>query len=255
MCLIAFAWRARPGVPLVVAANRDELHARPTSRAAEWAEAPSSGARVLGGRDLEAGGTWLAVTRPSPGAPARFAAVTNHRDGLAPKGGPSRGMLVRDFVLGDDGARAYLERRARDGFRAFNVIASDGEELWSLADDGALVAIEPGVHALSNARVDEAWPKVRRACAALGAAIAGPEDALFDDAFAMLADRTVAPDAELPDTNVGLALERALSPCFIVSPVYGTRSSTVVLVGDDGRVVLEERSFAPDGSESARVRP
>ena len=149
MCLISLAWRARPGLELFVAANRDELHARPSAPAAAWAEPGPNGAAVLGGRDLEAGGSWLAVTRPArAGERFRFAAVTNHRDGLAPKGGPSRGALVRDFVLSDEPARAYLERRREDGFRAFNVLASDGDELWSLADDGALVSIPPGVHAL-----------------------------------------------------------------------------------------------------------
>lgn len=244
MCLVAFAYRVRAGVPLVVAANRDELHARPTARAARWADAP----RVVGGRDLEAGGSWLAVTRSG-----RLAAVTNHRDGLAPQGGPSRGLLVRDFVVSDERARAYLGRRANDGFRAFNLLCFDGAELWSLADDGALAQIAPGVHALSNARVDEPWPKVRRARAALETSIALPEEALVSAAFSLLADRTPAPDAELPDTHVGLELERRLSTAFIESPVYGTRSSTVVLVRKEG-TTLEERSFGEDGAERDRVR-
>jgi uncharacterized protein with NRDE domain len=117
--------------------------------------------------------------------------------------------------------------------------------------------VPSGVHALSNARVDEPWPKVRRACAALDAAITLPEEELVSAAFAMLADRTVAPDAELPDTHVGLERERALSPPGILSPVYGTRSSTVVLVRDahakEHGATLEERSFGPDGSETNRV--
>lgn len=244
MCLLVFAVPAREGEAFVLGANRDEAHARRTARAAWWADAPD----VFGGRDAEQGGTWLAASRAG-----RLAAVTNHRRVPFERRGPSRGWLVRDFVCGDERARAYVERRREDGFHAFNFVAWDGREAASLDDAGEARALAPGVHGLSNGRIDEPWPKVERAKGALAAALARPRAAIERALFATLADREGAPDAHLPDTGVGLGAERLLAPPFVVSPVYGTRSSTV-LVAAPGEIAFEERSFDAAGVETARVR-
>lgn len=245
MCLIVLGVRARADAHFVFAANRDEAHARPTAKADWWSDRPN----VFGGRDLEKGGSWLAVTRSG-----RLAAVTNHRFAkngkLVPAHGPSRGVLVRDFVFGDETAKAYVERRKNDGFESFNLVVWDGDEAFVLGDDGIAKKLEPGVHGLSNARIDDPWPKVTRLKTALSRALAA--DHMVGDLFDALADRSGAPDADLPDTGVGIELERRLAPPFIQSPVYGTRSTTVVVIGPTD-LSFEERSFDSEGAPSGTV--
>jgi uncharacterized protein with NRDE domain len=207
-----------------VAANRDEYYARPAAPAAWWPEG------VLAGRDCAAGGTWLGVTRAG-----RFAALTNYRDPSAPGGGVrTRGALAPEYLLGGEGPRAYLERvrRARADYEGFNLLVGTPDELWWYGSrPDRLEPLSPGVHALSNAELDTPWPKARRLAARMLAS--DDEGALLD----ALTDRREAPDDELPDTGVGLELERSLSAAFIELPAYGTRCSTVVRVdGTGGRL-------------------
>lgn len=243
MCLIAFAYRCHPRYRLIVAANRDEFYRRPTARAAFWPECPG----VLAGRDLEQGGTWLGVTRGG-----RFAALTNYRDPAARKTDVrSRGELVRDYLCGELAPAAYLERVGAAGgeYNGFNLLTGDGDGLWYCANrDAILQAVPPGIHGLSNHLLDTSWPKVAKAKAGLAECLAGPDEALPARLFALLADAAPAPDAALPDTGVGLAWERMLSPIFVASPDYGTRSSAVVLAGYDGRIWFGERTW-PGGAE------
>lgn len=243
MCLIAFAYRCHPRYRLIVAANRDEFYRRPTAPADFWPECPP----LLAGRDLEQGGTWLGVTRDG-----RVAALTNYRDPAAQKADArSRGGLVRDYLCGGLAPAEYLElaRAAGGEYNGFNLLAGDGDGLWYWSNRGTAPAeVPPGVHGLSNHLLDTPWPKVVRAKAGMAACLRGPDEALAERLFALLADGAAAPDAELPDTGVGLAWERTLSPIFIASPDYGTRSSTVVLAGYDGRVWLGERTW-PGGAE------
>jgi uncharacterized protein with NRDE domain len=241
MCLIVFAYRVHPDYPLLLASNRDEFHARPTAPAAWWRSGPA----VLGGRDLEAGGTWLALDRRG-----RMAAVTNYRKPDERSGSrPSRGRLVTDFLAGDRSAAASARAAAGRGeaFAGFNLLLFDGARLWYASNRGGGVAeVEPGVHGLSNSLLDSPWPKVERGVARLRAALAasrpGP-GALLD----ALGDETVPPDEALPDTGLGLEKERLLGPCFIVSPDYGTRAASALLVRGDGTRVFAERSFDPEG--------
>ncbi len=155
MCLIVFAWKARADLPLVVAANRDEWRDRPAQPAHWWPEHPD----MLAGRDLEAGGTWMGITREG-----RFAAVTNFRDPSERRtSARSRGGLVTEYLLGDSSPRDYLSGLApRAGeYNGFNLILGDGATLWyhSRSADKAR-EIEPGVHGLSNKLLNEPWPKV-----------------------------------------------------------------------------------------------
>jgi uncharacterized protein with NRDE domain len=234
MCLIAIAFRAHPDFHLVVAANRDEWRARPAAPAAWWGEHPD----LLAGRDLEAGGTWLGVTRAG-----RFAAVTNFRDPSERSGSArSRGDLVTSFLLGRAAPHDFvreLASRASD-YRGFNLLVGDGERLVCFESRGGMAReVEPGVHALSNHLLDEPWPKVRRARAAMSAAVATGDDGLL---FEMLSDAAPAPDDELPDTGVGLAWERRLAPPLITGVDYGTRVSTVLRLTPSGVVRFEERT-------------
>lgn len=238
MCLIVFAWRAHPDFPLVLGANRDEFLDRPTRPAAFWPEQPD----LLAGRDLRGGGTWLGVTRSG-----RIAAVTNFRQGTAARSDlRSRGLLVFDFLVADRAPAVYLagvaaERRAYEGF---NLLAGVGHELHYFSNRGGdPEPVAPGVHGLSNALLDTPWPKVERAKSALARLLDRDRAALVDGVLALLADRVRPADHELPSTGVSLEWERCLSPVFIASPDYGTRSSTVLLVDRRGSVTFLERSF------------
>jgi len=239
MCLIALAWRAHPAFPLVVAANRDEWRARPAAPAAWWDDVPG----LLAGRDLEAGGTWMGVTRGG-----RFCAVTNFRDPSDKRTtARSRGELVAAFLAGAGPPRAYCEAlaaRSRD-YNGFNLLAGDGESLVYFGSrEGEARDVEPGVHALSNHLLDEPWPKVRRAREAMRAALADGDEPLF----AMLSDTTPGDDGELPETGVGLEWERRLSPALITGEDYGTRASTVLRVSAGGEVRFEERTRNATGT-------
>lgn len=244
MCLIAFAWKAHPAWRLVVAANRDEFHARPALPAGWWADAP----RVLAGRDLRDGGTWMGVTRDG-----RFAALTNYRDpGFAQlEGAHSRGALVAGFLRGSADAETYARGVSADAARynGFNLLVGDGEGLFYLSNRAAGVRrLEPGVYGLSNHLLDTPWPKVVRARRALQDALAraGTDaDAWDSGLWEMLGDRVAAADDALPDTGVGTEHERLLSAPFIAGDVYGTRASTVLTISAENDVRLVERSAAP----------
>lgn len=240
MCLILIAHRAHPAFPLVVGANRDEFHARPTAPAEFWRDAP----QVLAGRDLQAAGTWLGITRD-----LRFAAVTNFRDArsLQP-GARSRGELTSDFLRGTVPAPRYLEevsRRAGD-YGGFNLFVADAAGLYYFSNrDGEIRALAPGAYGLSNHLLDTPWPKVSELKPRFTAAIGAPLDPVA--IRRILADRGVAPDDALPDTGVGLERERMLSAAFVLSEAYGTRSTTVLAVGADRTVRFNEWSFGPQG--------
>jgi len=240
MCLIAIAWQTHPGLSLVVAANRDEWRARPTEPLHWWRDEPP----LLAGRDVKAGGTWMGVTKGG-----RFAAVTNFRDPSdARDTARSRGQLVIDFLRDPDPPEAFFARLVTHAseYNGFNLIGGDRTGLFYLGSREPLVqAIAPGVHGLSNHMLDEPWPKVRRARDAMESALRDEDPA--PRLFTMLADTTIAPDPELPNTGVGIALERLLSPPLITGEGYGSRTSSVLTVAADGATFFEEHSLASDG--------
>lgn len=259
MCLIVLALHVHPRYPLVVAANRDEAHARATAPAGWIADAPWA----FGGRDAVAGGGWLQVSRAG-----RLAAVTNVRLGLHPPIAPrSRGALVTALLEPDADVVATLDAidASADSWGPFNLLAWDGATLrfTSNAPRGAHAVVRPGLHAVSNGAFDAPWPKSTRAMGALrewidatrGADVHldAKADCGFDSLFDALADTSIAPDAQLPDTGVGLDLERRLSPAFIVDPVYGTRASTVVALARD-HLLFEERRFGPSAAPGGVTR-
>ncbi len=253
MCLILLAWRTHPGFPLVFAGNRDEAYDRPSAAADFWRDAPG----IFGGRDLDKGGTWLGVTTSG-----RIAAVTNYREGPAAKDAPrSRGELTADFLRGAEAPRAYLERvmPAAGQFRGFSLVVGDLARLYTLSNRGSGVEeLAPGVHGLSNHLPNTPWPKVARGKERLSGLLGAGESALTAGLFEFLSDRSEAPDAELPDSGVGLQRERELSPAFIAGERYGTRASAVLLVTTGGEVALIERRFGAYGvpqGETARRFP
>lgn len=245
MCLVLFAAPAHSRLSLVLAANRDEFHARPAAAAA-WVE-PG----LLAGRDLEAGGTWLALRQDGC-----FAVVTNVREpGRVRSGAPSRGTLPFRVVRDGRPLAATLAGLGGDleACNGCNLVAGSSTELWYGSNRGpGPLPLPAGVHGLSNHLLDTPWPKVVRGKARLAEWLAGDgEDP--EPLFALLGDRTLAADADLPRTGVPLDWERRLSAAFIVSPDYGTRCSTVLMLGRDGQARFIERSFGADGERLGEV--
>lgn len=246
MCLIVFAWRQHPRAGLLLAANRDEFHARPAAAAGFWPEAP----QILAGRDLEARGTWLGISRNG-----RFAAITNIRDPGSSEGraARSRGELTRDFLHGAAAPGDYLADVAgRIGdYQGFNLLVGDGQSLWYL--HGAREAPEqptplaPGIYGLSNAALDVPWPKVERARATLRAML-DPAD-LPDHAALRrcVQDRRLADADALSGHGLDGEMARQLSAQFIVTPSYGTRCCTTLRVHADGRADFAEQRFDSAG--------
>lgn len=239
-----FAWRVHPDYPLIFAGNRDENYDRPSAAATFWDDAPD----IFGGRDLEKGGTWLGLTRTG-----RIATVTNYRAGFARRGEAprSRGELVASYLRGTGTPAQFLQQviPASPQYRDFCLIVGNLDQLHFYSNRGsAPQEIAPGVHGLSNHLLDTPWPKVRLGRARVSALLERSEADLVEGLFGLLADRTPAPDAELPDTGVGLTRERELSPCFIADARYGTRASTVMLIHRDHTVLFRERLFGPLGT-------
>jgi len=249
VCLAVIALDAHPRYALVVAANRDEQHARPAAPLAWWSD--RNPRDLLAGRDLAAGGTWLGIT-----ARGRWAFVTNVREpGRFDPALASRGALVVRVL---DDRRDTIEtltdvERAGAGYNGYNLIAGDvSRAAWTSNRAPAPRALAAGIHGVSNAALDTPWPKLVRVQRGVKAWIADESDdvaPLFD----LLADRAIAPDDALPSTGVPLALERRLSAPFILSPHYGTRASTVVTIARDGSARFHERSFDADGRATGDV--
>lgn len=243
MCLAVLALHTVPGIPVLIAANRDEFHARPTLPAAQWADA----AHVYGGRDALAGGTWMGATTGG-----RYALVTNFREpGRVVADAPSRGALVEDFLRGRAPAADYIAaaHAAGQAYNGFNLIVGDAQGAWYASNrDGAPRPLAAGVYALSNHLLDTPWPKLARTKAAFERVLAHAPQPDLPALFEALADRSPADDADLPATGLPPDREKLLSSPFIVSPNYGTRSSTVLTLRDDGTGLLVEKRFAPDGA-------
>ncbi|WP_417221682.1 NRDE family protein [Achromobacter spanius] len=245
MCLAVLALHALPGIPVLIAANRDEFHARPTLPAAQWADAPG----LYAGRDGLAGGTWMGVT-----AQGRFALVTNFREpGRHLDPAPSRGALVEDYLRGSDSPQAYLARthESDQAYNGFNLIVGDTRQAWYLSNrDGAPRPLAPGIYALSNHLLDTPWPKLARTKTAFTEVLGRTPQPDLPALFDALADRQTATDDEMPATGLPQDRERLLSSPFIVSPDYGTRASSVLVLREGGAGQLDERRFAPDGTVS-----
>ena len=249
MCLAVVALDAHPRYAVVIAANRDEFHARPSAPAHWWTDA--HGNALLAGRDLEHGGTWLGVARNG-----RFAFVTNVREpGRHDPRAPSRGVLVPALLADSRPIGVALRELIADarGYNGFNLVAADTASAAFGSNRGAhTVPLGRGLHGVSNAGLDTPWPKLVRAKAGLAAWIAAGNDTP-DPLWQVLADPTPAGDDELPDTGLPRERERLLSSPFILSETYGTRCSTLVTIARDGQVQFSERSFDAAGATRGEV--
>lgn len=236
MCLIIFQFKKHEKYKLIVAANRDEFYGRPAKEAHFWEDEPG----ILAGRDLLQMGTWLGMTKSG-----RFSALTNYRDPSLPEiGKVSRGALVRDSLAAAFSPEDFLKSVNPESYTGFNILLGDPDNLYYYSNlHQEIVEIEPGTHGLSNHLLNTPWPKVIKGKKSLESYLDNAKTVDPDALFELLRDSEEADDANLPDSGVGLEFERMLSPMFIKSPEYGTRSATVVLIDYDNNVTFAERTY------------
>jgi uncharacterized protein with NRDE domain len=245
MCIAYLALNCHPDWPVFIAANRDEFHQRPTRSAAPWPDAP----HVVGGLDLQAGGSWLAASHDG-----RYALVTNYREpGRQQPHAPSRGDLVRNFLTGTLTALQYMQALVQlaDTYNGFNLIVGQPGQAFYLgnrAQPCEPVALAPGRYVLSNHLLDTPWPKAQRLRHALASYPQRNPVTHVNDIFHALKDTTQADDATLPETGLPSDRERLLSSPFIISPGYGTRCSTLLAHHASGHGFLAETRYSPQGS-------
>ncbi|HKK45681.1 MAG TPA: NRDE family protein [Balneolaceae bacterium] len=244
MCLIVFSYKQHPDYDLVFAANRDENHNRPTRPAQFWDDHPD----LLAGKDLKAGGTWMGITKEGA-----FSALTNYRDpSIQKENPPSRGHLVLDYLIESRSPASYLQQvdKKADRYMGFNLLTGSPNQLGYYSNQERTIKIlEPGLYGLSNHLLDTPWPKVNNAKTQLDTIIKDKntsEEALFS----LLADEQKANDNQLPNTGIPKEIEKKVSSIFIKSDGYGTRCSTILLIGKGGQVTFAERRFKPGTKEA-----
>jgi uncharacterized protein with NRDE domain len=237
MCLIVFANNVLEDYKLIFAANRDEFYNRPSEQADFWKDYPD----LLAGKDLQAGGTWMGITRKG-----KFAAITNFRDLKNHKNdAPSRGKLTLNFLINDVAPEEYYNglKPELNNYNGFNLILGNIDELYYFSNKtNGLQKLKPGIHGISNAILDTPWPKVEKSKMQLNRLIEHQNIHPWE-VLNILDDTSPAKDEDLPNTGVGLELERVLSPIFIKSEKYGTRSSTIVTVDNDNNVKFVEKTY------------
>lgn len=243
MCLLVWNWQPTSTIPLLLLGNRDEFYVRPTESLHYWPDTP-----ILAGRDLQAGGTWLGVSRCGNGK-LRLAALTNFRSAVAPRAdAPSRGALTSNFLQSDLSAEAYLQTLlpVAGTYNPFNLLVFDGQTLLGLESRNArMVALQPGIGAVSNADFGTPWPKLCQLSHAFAECVA-QGTTQEKHLWPLLHSRAAVADTDLPQTGVPLEMERALAPVFITTPSYGTRACSVVQMGKDA-VQFSEQRFGADG--------
>jgi len=237
MCLIVFAYNIHPKYKLIFAANRDEFYHRPTEQANFWKDHPE----LLAGKDLQAGGTWMGITKNG-----NFAAITNYRDLRNIKDdAPSRGLLTSNFLLGDQSTKEYYNSLKNNliNYNGFNLILGEIDSLFYFSTHKEqLQKLKPGIYGLSNATLNVPWPKVEK-CKEVLEKILKQDEIHPWELISLLSDTLKAKDEKLPDTGAELELERTLSPVFIQSPGYGTRCSTALLIDNENNVRFVEKTF------------
>jgi len=245
MCLIFFAYQAHPQYDLILASNRDEFLNRPTKEAFWW---PTS-IPVLAGQDLQAGGTWLGINSQN-----KLAALTNYRDSQKKKEKSlSRGRIINDFLLSQETASSFLDKLILqvEKYNHFNLLLKDADNFFYFSSlKKEKVFLKKGIYGLSNAFLDTPWPKVEKGKKLFREKIkiSDPE-MLFAELFNLLHNQQKPPEEDLPQTGVGLEWEQILAPIFIDHPVYGTKSSAVILVDKKKQVFFREKTFNLSSSE------
>lgn len=235
-----------PDYPIILAANRDEFHARPAEEAHWWPDKP----HIFGGRDLQAGGTWLAISRGG-----RFATVTNYQDVMPPSPTHrSRGFLVTEFLDSALAPRDYLATIEQDRYSGFNLIAGTADEVGYLSNrEDGMRALGPGLYGLSNALLDGPWHKVERTRDRLETLL-DTGDIGETSLMRLMGDRERAPAERVVTGHLDFERAHAISAPFIVTPEYGTRCTSVILVGRDAGWRFVERRFDASGRALGETR-
>lgn len=257
MCLIVIAWQQHQEYPLIVAANRDEYYDRPTDAAHIWQQSPdSSAAKILAGRDLTAGGTWLGINDKG-----KFTAVTNYREGIPETQPHSRGDLTTGYLNSNMPPEQYAQKCLNSGnqYNGYNLILNEGDQLLYCSNRYPdIKQLPPGIYTLSNHLLNSPWPKSIHVkdelIALLSSDSTTPPPIHIDEIISCFHRREPFADEYLPDTGVGLEIERMLSPPFILSPDYGTRSTTVVLRDKTGETTFVEQNYEPGGLTGERKK-
>lgn len=244
MCTILFSWKQHPKFPLILVANRDEFYRREAAPAQFWEDNPN----LFGGKDLVGGGTWLGTTKNG-----RFAALTNYRDlDLIDEDAPSRGSLTMDFLEGSMSPKTYLETldQSAPKFNPYNLLVGDKNDLAYYSNiQKEIRVLEPGLYGLSNALLDDPWPKVTQGKQKLKQIIESG-DVHFDSLMGFLENKEMAPDEELPHTGIPIQMEKGMSALFIELPTFGTRCSTAVLMSEE-EFGIREKTY-PVGEQTAQ---
>ena len=237
MCLLLISYKMHLTYKIILAANRDEFYDRPVEAANYWKENPS----ILAGRDLKAGGTWIGITKEG-----RFAAITNYRDiNLNKENSPSRGKLIIDFLSNKNSIKDYSKilKETSRLYNGYNLIFGDKDNLFYFSNKTEnLTKLTPGIYGLSNHLLDTPWPKVEKGKNSFKEKI-NRKDVGINDLFDILLDKTIPPDELLFDTGLSPEIERAVSPIFVETPFYGTRSSTVILWDYSDKIIFVEKSL------------
>jgi uncharacterized protein with NRDE domain len=249
MCLLLIANKVHPIYKLVIAANRDEFYDRPASPAEFWGDNPE----LLAGKDLEAEGTWLGITKNG-----RFSAITNFRDFHSPvkENAPSRGKLTTDFLLGKDSLQSYTAKLKdiSSNYNGFNLVYGIKDELFYFSNQTKIeIRLAEGIYGISNALLDTPWTKIKRSKKKFSEILNG-DAKIIENIFVLLNDKETAPDEELPDTGLDKKREKALSSIFIRTPKYGTRCSTVLLIDKKDNASFIETTYHPVGDNFSGVK-
>lgn len=246
MCLIAFAWDYHPKYKLILAANRDEFYERPTRAASFWEDNPD----IFGGRDLQALGTWMAISKQG-----KFGALTNYRDIKNIKSDArSRGEIISDYFNSNSSQEGFIKKLHdyAEGYNGFNFISTDFHSMVHYSNyERKINSISPGIHGLSNALLDTPWPKVDELKTRFEKTI--KEDFDHDKLFELLSDTKTHEDKILPNTGVTPELEKALSAICIETEKYGTCSSAILTVDRFGEVNFSEKTLAVGDKEQNTV--
>ena len=239
MCLIAVAYHKHPRYKLILIANRDEFYSRATQKAKFW---DTDGyPDILAGKDLEAGGTWMGIAKSG-----KWAALTNYRDPEWKLENPiSRGKLVLNFLTNSDSTQKYAQilNNEADKYLGYNILLGDADQIIHFSNfDKSPTTIKEGLFGVSNALLDTSWPKLDKAKASLKE-IVNNEHIDKEYLFSVLHDDTEASENQLPNTGIPYKWEKAISPLFIKTKTYGTRSSSILLMDYLGNINFTERIF------------
>ncbi|MCG9698394.1 NRDE family protein [Shewanella sp. Isolate11] len=222
MCILFIALETHPDYPLIVCANRDEFHIRPTEPAHFWP--PEN--QLLAGRDLQAGGSWLGINRQG-----YIAAVTNIRaPELQQSDKRSRGELVINSLQNPEAMNATWLEEQGHFYNPFNLLFGQGHRLYCFHSvDNSIKRLSPGFHAISNGALDDIWPKMAKGTQALEQQLSHNSPPDIDALLQIMTDQTQADDTLLPQTGIALEWERQLSSIYIKHPEYGTRSTSIII--------------------------